>query len=377
MSADRTEPDGSLVDADGRTVPPEESAWGETDRAVSWNAADLLSVTFEPPRWAVPGLLSEGVTVLAGLPKVGKSWLALDLAVSVASGGKALGKIDLQPGPALYLALEGTGRRLQSRLRTVLAGGPAPRGLTCVIECPPLDQGGADQIAGWLDAHPDARLVVIDVFAKVRGPRPAGMSSYDADYRSVGEIKAVADRYGVAVLLVHHTRKAESDDFLADVSGTNGIAGAADAITVLRRTRGRADGVLLITGRDVDESEHALSFDPAHRAWRLLDQPAGELALPDTRLTILAHLRHQPGQGPRQISDATGVAYELAKKTVTRMATDNQLHTDGKGHYYATDQTEPRPSPPSSALINHGIDGDSTPLAPSPIPLNPSEGTSP
>ncbi|MFI0453204.1 AAA family ATPase [Actinomadura sp. 6N118] len=271
-----------------------------------------------------------GVTVLAGPPKVGKPWLALGLAVTVASGGKALGKVDVDAGPALYLALEDTGRRLQSLLRTVLAGAMPPKDLTCVIECPALSQGGVDRITAWLDAHPNARLVVIDVFAKVRGPRQVGMSAYDTDYRSVGEIKAIADRYGVTFLVVHHTRKIESDDFLADVSGTNGIAGAADAILVLRRTRGKADDVLLVTGRDVDESEYAMAFNAEAGTWRMLDQPADELAMTDTRLAIIAHLRHHPGQGPKQISEATGISYDLTKKTVKRMGDDNQLHSDGR-----------------------------------------------
>jgi AAA domain-containing protein len=366
-SADRSGPDEPRTGTDERTV--QDDRWDGTDRTVSWNAADLLTATFEPPRWAVPGILSEGVTVLAGPPKVGKSWLALSLAVTVASGGKALGKVEVDAGPALYLALEDTGRRLQSRLRTVLAGALPPPDLTCVIECPALSQGGVEQITAWLDAHPNARLVVIDVFAKVRGPRQAGMSAYDADYRSVGEIKALADRYGVTFLVVHHTRKVESEDFLADVSGTNGIAGAADAVLVLRRTRGKADGVLLITGRDVDESEYAMSFDAGAGAWRMLDQPADELAMPDTRLMILTHLRQHPGQGPKQISEATGVAYELAKKTAKRMADDNQLHTDGKGRYFAPAETESPRSPLSPPQLTPDSDGDSPLLPLSPTAL--------
>jgi len=330
---------------------------------------DLLSTDFPPPRWAVPGIIAEGVNILAGPPKVGKSWLALGLAVAVASGGKALGSIAVDAGPALYLALEDTGRRLQSRLGKVLAGSRPPRDLTCVIECPSLAQGGGHQISMWLDKNPAARLVVIDVFAKLRGPVPPGASAYDADYRSVGQIKAIADGYGVPVVLVHHTRKATSDDYLADVSGTNGIAGAADATLVLRRTRGKADGVLQVTGRDVDESEYAMKFESDVGCWVMIDQPVAEVTLPDTRSAILAYLRAEPGQGPKRISDGTGLAYELVKKTVKRMADDNQLHTDGKGRYYpANDEVSPlsRLSPSQLTTTAHG---DSVPEAVSPHDL--------
>jgi hypothetical protein len=105
-------------------------------------------------------------------------------------------------------------------------------------------------------------MVVIDVFAKVRGIAPPSMNAHDADYAAMGRIKGLADTYGVAILLVHHVRKAGSDDFLATVSGTNGIAGAADAVLVLERGRNNADGVLHITGRDVEETDYAISFDP-------------------------------------------------------------------------------------------------------------------
>ena len=96
----------------------------------SWTAAELMAAVFPEPRWAVPGIVAEGVTVLAGAPKAGKSWLGLGLGLACATGGKALGSIDVDAGPALYLALEDTGLRLQTRLRLVLGEDPAPTTLT-------------------------------------------------------------------------------------------------------------------------------------------------------------------------------------------------------------------------------------------------------
>jgi hypothetical protein len=228
----------------------------------SWTAADIMAMEFAPPKWAVPGVLSEGVNLLCGPPKVGKSWMSLGLGLDVAMGGKAFGAIEVDAGPVLYLALEDTARRLQNRLRKVLAGRSAPAGLTLATECPPLPQGGDQAIAAWLDRNRDARMVIIDVFAKLRGNSAPGASAYDADYAAVGRAKRVADDYGVAFVLVHHVRKAGSDDFLTEVSGTNGLAGAADATLVLKRARNQGDGVLHVTGRDVDEAEYALTFNP-------------------------------------------------------------------------------------------------------------------
>lgn len=76
------------------------------------SAADLCARAFAEPKWAVPQIVAEGLTILAGKPKTGKSWLALDFAVAVAGGYAALGNIECRQGPVLLLALEDNDRRL-------------------------------------------------------------------------------------------------------------------------------------------------------------------------------------------------------------------------------------------------------------------------
>ncbi|WP_152363825.1 AAA family ATPase [Microlunatus speluncae] len=303
--------------------------------ADAWTADQLLHTEFPPPRWAVPDIIPEGLSVLAGPPKVGKSYLVLAISVAVAAGGLALGSITCDPGPVLYLALEDTPRRLQRRLRQVLDGEPPPANLHLPTECPPLRAGGAELIRGWLDHHPGARMVVIDVFAKVRGQVPGGGDSYTEDYAATTIPKRIADDYGVAVILVHHIRKMAADDFIETLSGTNGIAGAADAIHVLKRARGEADGVLHTTGRDVEETERALRLDRRTGTWQLLDGPAIDHTLHTARAQILRHVREHPGIGPKQIADATGIPYELARRTCSRMAASNQLIRSDTGSYTA------------------------------------------
>ncbi|WP_338677556.1 AAA family ATPase [Streptomyces sp. SCSIO 30461] len=291
----------------------------------AWTADELMATEFPEPKWAVPGILSEGVNLLAGPPKVGKSWLSLGLGLSVAGGGTAMDTIPVEGGPVLYLALEDTPRRLQTRMRKILGGRPAPATLTLATSCPPLPQGGNEAIAQWLDRNPEARMVVIDVFAKMRGHSAPGASAYDADYAAVGHAKRIADHYGVAMVLVHHVRKAGSDDFLAEVSGTNGLAGAADATLVLKRSRGQADGVLHVTGRDVDEAEYALRFYAEAGAWQLLEGPAADHTIGDTRATILRFVRANPGARPKAITEGTGLEPDLVRQTCSRMAKDVQL----------------------------------------------------
>ncbi|MGW4299974.1 AAA family ATPase [Streptomyces sp. NPDC004646] len=306
----------------------------------AWTADQLMAAHFPEPKWAVPGILAEGVSVLAGPPKVGKSWLSLGLGLSVAAGGKAFDSVPVQGGPVLYLALEDTPRRLQTRMGKLLGGQPASAGLTLVTECPPFPQGGTEAIAQWLERNPDARMVVIDVFAKMRGQAPAGISAYDADYVAVGYAKRLADHYGVAVVLVHHVRKAGSEDFLTEVSGTNGIAGAADATLVLKRARGQADGILHVTGRDVDEAEYALSFQPASGAWHLLDGPVSDHTVGDTRATILRYVRAHPGAKPKDMAgELPQVDIDTIRRTCNRMADAGQLTKDPGGRYYPDTET--------------------------------------
>ncbi|MFD8570914.1 AAA family ATPase [Streptomyces sp. NPDC059639] len=317
----------------------------------AWTADQLMAAEFPEPKWAVPGILAEGVSLLAGPPKVGKSWLSLGLALSVAAGSQAFDSVPVQGGPVLYLALEDTPRRLQTRMGKLLGGQEAPAGLTLVTECPPFPQGGSEAIAGWLDRNPDARMVVIDVFAKMRGQSPQGVSAYDADYVAVGYAKRLADHYGIAVVLVHHVRKMASEDFLTEVSGTNGIAGAADATLVLKRARGQADGILHVTGRDVNEAEYALSFQEASGAWHLLDGPVADHTVGDTRAAILKFVRANPGARPKDIADALPQAdADTIRRTCSRMAADGQLAKDGSGRYYPDTETRTQGVPEVSQL---------------------------
>lgn len=296
-------------------------------RAV-WTADELMAHDFPPMRWAVDGVLAEGVNVLAGSPKLGKSWMALGLGVAIASGGHAFGRIPVDQGDVLYLALEDTGRRLQDRLAKVLREEPAPRRL--VLAC---RWDGVESVEAWLTAHPDARLVVVDVLQRVRPPLLRGESTYTADYRALEPFGDLARKHSVCVLVVHHTRKQTGEDFVDEVSGTFGLSGAADAILVARRSRNTGAAIVKVTGRDVEERELALAFDAHTGSWLLLDGPAVLHDVSDTRRVILEALSAGESLTPAEIAKGTGLDHDLVRQTVRRMDGDGQLMTAGRGRY--------------------------------------------
>jgi hypothetical protein len=296
-------------------------------------ATELLAIEFPKPRWIVPGIIPEGTTILAGKPKMGKSWLALGTSVAVAAGGVALGTKRVERGAVLYLALKDNPRRLQSRLKKLLAGGAAPEGLELATEWPRLGDGGLDALEAWLNTHPDARLVVIDTLAKFRTGQ-TGKNLYKEDYEAVEPLVELAARYNVAILIVHHLRKLGADDPLDQVSGSMGLTGGADGALVLNRQRGRADAYLYVTGRDIEEEkELALSWDSTTATWKIAGD-AEEYRNSRERQEVEGCLRTlgEPA-GPKEVSEALGKPYNNVKQLMWKMGNEGDLRSVGGGKY--------------------------------------------
>ena len=273
-----------------------------------WTAEELLAAVLPKPREAIPGLLPEGLTVLAGRPKKGKSWLALSLSIATSRATPALGFFPiLHARPVLFIGLEDGPRRLQDRMRLLLGDASAPPNLHIATDWPQLGQGAEALIEWWLNDNPDAALVVIDTYQKLRPPVGRGEDRYALDYHHVGALKDLADRHHVALLLLHHTRKPiGGDDPLDEVLGSTGLTGAADAVLVLRSEVGKADAVLYLRGRDLPEAEHALTHDRETGRWSRLGEAAEVRRSPERDL-ILAVLaaKQSTGMKPKEIAVAT------------------------------------------------------------------------
>lgn len=246
-------------------------------RRTRWSVSAVLDTKPEPLRWVLPGVIPEGLTLLVGAPKAGKSWFNMNLLVSLATGrpDEVFGwGQPLDPSPSLYLALEDPHRRIHDRLIKVVSGTSFDKSVAGDIwlELPPLKDGGKQEIERWLETNPTSRCIMVDVLAKVRGQQDTSGGLYQADYEAVGALKEIADEYSIGVIVTHHDRKKVSDDFVDMVSGTKGVTGAADTILYLTRERGSNVGRLRCESRDVEECTYSMEFSKDHGRWMISDR---------------------------------------------------------------------------------------------------------
>ncbi len=230
-------------------------------------AEQLQSAPYSPVPFLVDELIPEGLHILAGAPKIGKSWLALWLCLCVAQG-QPLWNFAVTQGEVLYLSLEDSYRRIQSRLFDLTED--APSTLHFAIMADTLKHGLEQQIEQFLTEHPATKLVVIDTLQRVRS---AGGDSnlYANDYQDVGLLKQLADRHHIAILLIHHLRKLHDDDPMNMISGSTGLSGAADSAFVLQKNARSANAASLhCTGRDIPDRTLKLELGEDDHVWKLL-----------------------------------------------------------------------------------------------------------
>lgn len=211
----------------------------------------LMTIPLKPINFIIENLLSEGLHILAGLPKVGKSWLALWLSVAVAKGEEVWGN-KVKQGDTLYLCFEDSQIRIQNRLFDITED--ATEAVNFCTENAMLDGDLEEKIANFIKDHPDTVLIIIDTLQMIRN---TGKDfNYANDYSDLTILKKLADKYGIAILLIHHLRKEYDKDPFNRISGTTGIQGAVDSSFILiEETRGSGLATLSCVGRDIDYRE--------------------------------------------------------------------------------------------------------------------------
>ena len=244
----------------------------QVEKLKTIDADTLLSTPMDKTLFVVDGLIPQGLSVLSGSSKIGKSWLMLWLSLKVARG-QPVWEFETHKSDVLYLCLEDTYARIQNRLYKITD--EAPSELRIATTSFQIGNGLEQQIEQYLSDFPNTKLVIIDTFQKVRDSKNTGGKSgmYAGDYDDVSALKNISDKYGIAVVVVHHVRKLKdvSDPF-NEVSGSTGITGAADTNFVLKRSRANETGTLLATGRDIEYQELTLKFNSNSHLWELVER---------------------------------------------------------------------------------------------------------
>ena len=261
----------------------------------------LMSQQFEPLQFSVDRILPHGLFILAGSPKVGKSWLALDICQAVATGG-SLWEFTAQQGTALYLALEDNHNRLQGRLSKFGAGAvgvdvnaDVGTGVGADAETNATDttthdisalhmtttsfgihDGLLEQAHNFLAAHPETNIIVIDTLEHIRN---GGMDKtlYSYDYQDMCKLREITNKHKLTLLLVHHTRKMHDSDPLNTISGSTGLIGAVDGVFVLEKNKRTENAArLTIANRDTEGFCFKLKFDTDTCRWSFMGHDTGD-----------------------------------------------------------------------------------------------------
>lgn len=322
---------------------------------------------FPPLEWCVDGILPEGYALLVAPPKAGKSWLVANIGLACATGGMALGGIEVQQRPVLYLALEDGDRRLQTRFRTIMEDTKLPSLMHRVLDVNGLLEATiiAEEFQDRMRLeHPNMAppLVIVDTLARVSPDRKMSESQYQADYALGAKLQDLAKRSpGSTVLAVHHTNKGEHADFMSSVSGTQGVTGACDAVLALKRARKSDDAVLSVTGRDIaNETEYALNADGGR--WSLIGNSlsSAEAAVDQVKqdqadaaisakygdrtsavLQAVNNTRDSEGEGitPKEVAESLDIDLRQAGNILARLHKSGQVAKPSRGRYAPVEST--------------------------------------
>ena len=244
------------------------------DKLNSLTLTEIYDLTPTDDLPIIDGLLYPGVYILAGAPKIGKSFLAAQIAFHVSRGIDLFGHRAHQ-APVLYLALEDSPARLQRRFGTMF-GYEDSENLHLAVHAGTVEGNLMDQLTNFKYQHPDLKLIIIDTLVMVKQKEEVQLS-YTNDYKLIGKIKQFADMYGVCILMIHHTRKMKDQDQFNMISGTNGLFGAADGAWIMQKeNRNAKSATLLITGRDQSDARLSLVQDSSTLVWNLSEEDTGE-----------------------------------------------------------------------------------------------------
>lgn len=292
------------------------------------DACDLLRTEIKPARAIVPSWIYEGLGLLASAPKFGKSTLMLQIIVAVASGGEFWG-VQVPKAKVLMIDLETNERRLRRKLDQAGITSLEP-GMLSYATSWPRGAAGVAAIAEYVDEH-DVRLVVIDTWQRFREAESGKKNAYAADYDALAQVQELCKtRPGLAIVAIHHRRKAASDDPIDSINGSAGIAASADAIWILARKGG--DYFLHIEAREWDREENEFRIERDAGRWALSDAPRYSA----NEIEVLKLLDIAKGLTPTALGEALGITRQSAHVRLNRMRESGLVRCEQGGVWHAT-----------------------------------------
>lgn len=337
--------DAALAEAPS-SVPRASQSAPQTDSVKDWQptiqtASELMDKELPPVRWVVQDIIAEGVTLLGGKAKKGKSTLMLHIAMSVVQGAKALGKLTTERADVLYLALEDNERRMQRRIRAMLGmGEKVPAGLHIAYQWLPLDMGGSAALERYLKAHPNTHLVIVDTLHHVRTPPRGGGNGYAEDYEACKELLRIAGERQIAIVVLTHLRKAPAEDPFDEFNATGGLLAGVDNALVMRPA-GR-DGLMEMhrRGREFeDDSTLALCGNKQTLRWTFAGQAEAVMRSAERKAVIdaLPPKGSSERMNPKDIADALDKPVGTIRKLLFSLMREAQpaIAKDLKGGYYS------------------------------------------
>jgi len=301
-------------------------------------AREIQKLDIPEIHWVIKDVLPEGLVILAGAPKIGKSWMALGFALSVTGGNKALGYFDTSKSTVVYIALEDNLRRIKSRIGNILSIEPdykAPDNLIYLEESynfPKLNENGIEELQNLVDDNSDIKLIIIDTLGRAKADKKRKDNNiYQADYDLGSELQGFTMRNRICVLVIHHTKKGSEENVFDEISGTTGLTGAMDSMMVLKKKNNGHK--LYLTGRDVKEEEYSVVFDDKIFCWNVTERKS-EITLTAEREEILELIKSY--DRPMKLSEITeliGKEKSNVSKMLKKLVRDGLLISPKYGYY--------------------------------------------
>ena len=329
---------------------------GVIERAANWkdnilSADELQSKEFPPIKWAVDGVIPEGLTILAGDPKAGKSLMAVDVCSAIASGVEAFGNRSCVKGTCVYISLEDPPRRVKARIQQQCDLWPETFKLVSG-GIPQLGPSFYDVFDEMLIMWPSLRAIIIDTMAFIIPSKPHGTSDYDHYYKHMDPLHRWSIENQIAVVLITHLTKSkgqEGDNPFSRIIGSVAIQGTSDAMILLRKNHAKRsilnpelpDGFLTIEGRELGSDNLALDFDTEALKWSIIREAEVADETINPNWILISGVLKGEKKGPTEITRETKLNQSTVKSCLRRMKAANLVESEG-GKYHLVGDNLPK-----------------------------------